>query len=83
MTENTAPTEAGPAGPAGPAGLDAPERAPRRLRAEAQRNIGSLLAAAKAVFGTPEVRQHPLYGELRSAPRLTGDTSAARDYCMT
>ena len=52
MTENTAPAEAGPAGPAGP---DAPERAPRRLRADAQRNIGSLLAAAKAVFGTSGV----------------------------
>ena len=49
MTENTAPTEAGPAG------LGAPERAPRRLRADAQRNIGSLLAAAKAVFGTSGV----------------------------
>ena len=52
MTENTAPAEAGPAGPAGP---DAPERAPRRRRADAQRNIGSLLAAAKAVFGTSGV----------------------------
>ena len=49
MTENTAPTEADPAG------LGAPERAPRRLRADAQRNIGSLLAAAKAVFGTSGV----------------------------
>jgi AcrR family transcriptional regulator len=49
VTENTAPTEAGLAG------LGAPERAPRRLRADAQRNIGSLLAAAKAVFGTAGV----------------------------
>ena len=40
---------------ADPAGLGAPERAPRRLRADAQRNIGSLLAAAKAVFGTSGV----------------------------
>ena len=49
MTDNTAPTEPGPAG------LGAPERAPRALRADAQRNIGSLLAAAKAVFGTSGV----------------------------
>ena len=49
MTENTARTKAGPAG------LGAPERTPRRLRADAQRNIGSLLAAAKAVFGTSGV----------------------------
>ena len=49
MTDNTAPTKAGPAG------LGAPERGPRRLRADAQRNIGSLLAAAKAVFGTSGV----------------------------
>ena len=49
MTENTVRTEAGPAG------LGAPERTPRRLRADAQRNIGSLLAAAKAVFGTSGV----------------------------
>ena len=49
MTDNTAPTEASPAG------LGVPERAPRRLRADAQRNISSLLAAAKAVFGTSGV----------------------------
>jgi len=49
VTENTAPTEAGPAG------LGTPERTPRRLRADAQRNIGSLLEAAKAVFGTSGV----------------------------
>ena len=45
MTQNTAPAEAGLAG----AG------APRRLRADAQRNIGSLLEAAKAVFATSGV----------------------------
>ena len=49
MTENTAPTEDGLAGPG------AAERAPRRVRADAQRNIGSLLEAAKAVFGTSGV----------------------------
>jgi AcrR family transcriptional regulator len=49
VAENTAPTEAGPAG------VGAPERTPRRLRADAQRNIGSLLEAAKAVFGTSGV----------------------------
>ena len=52
MTENTASSAAGPAGSTAP---DAPERAPRRLRADAQRNIGSLLEAAKAVFGTSGV----------------------------
>jgi AcrR family transcriptional regulator len=49
VTETTARSEAGPAS------LSAPERAPRRLRADAQRNIGSLLEAAKAVFGTSGV----------------------------
>ena len=49
MTENTG------ADRGRPAGLGAPERTPRRLRADAQRNIGSLLAAAKAVFGTSGV----------------------------
>jgi len=34
---------------------DAPERAPRRRRADAQRNLGSLLDAAKTVFGTSGV----------------------------
>jgi AcrR family transcriptional regulator len=34
---------------------DALERAPRRLRADAQRNIDSLLEAAKTVFGTSGV----------------------------
>jgi AcrR family transcriptional regulator len=52
VTQNTAMPGAGPAGPAGPG---APERAPRRLRADAQRNIDSLLEAAKAVFGTSGV----------------------------
>jgi AcrR family transcriptional regulator len=41
--------------PAGSAGPAAPERAPRRLRADAQRNVDSLLEAAKAVFGTSGV----------------------------
>ena len=49
MTDNTVPTEAGPAA------LGAPERTPRRLRADAQRNIGFLLEAAKTVFGTAGV----------------------------
>ena len=52
MTENTSSSAAGPVGSAAPG---APERAPRRLRADAQRNIASLLAAAKAVFGTSGV----------------------------
>ena len=52
MTENTAPAGAGPAGPADPG---APGLTPRRLRADAQRNIDSLLEAAKAVFGTSGV----------------------------
>jgi AcrR family transcriptional regulator len=47
MAENAATTGISPAGRAGP---DAPERAPRRQRADAQRNIASLLEAAKAVF---------------------------------
>ena len=40
---------------AGPATPSAPERAPRRLRADAQRNVDSLLEAAKAVFATSGV----------------------------
>jgi AcrR family transcriptional regulator len=36
-------------------GPDAAERAPRRRRTDAQRNIDSLLEAAKAVFGTSGV----------------------------
>lgn len=51
MTEN-APTGVGSTGPAGPG---APDRAPRRLRADAQRNVDSLLEAARAVFGTSGV----------------------------
>jgi AcrR family transcriptional regulator len=52
MTENTAWSVADPAGFAA---AGAPEGAPRRMRADAQRNIGSLLEAAKAVFGTSGV----------------------------
>jgi AcrR family transcriptional regulator len=46
VTEKTALAAAGP---------DATGRAPRRLRADAQRNVGSLLEAAKAVFGSSGV----------------------------
>jgi AcrR family transcriptional regulator len=49
VTENAASPEASLAGSAGPG---VPLRAPRVLRADAQRNIGSLLEAAKAVFAT-------------------------------
>jgi AcrR family transcriptional regulator len=49
VTENTAPAGAGSTGPG------APERAPRRLRADARRNVDSLLEAAKTVFGTSGV----------------------------
>jgi len=49
---NTASAGVGPTAAAGPGAL---ERAPRRLRADAQRNIDSLLEAAKAVFGTSGV----------------------------
>lgn len=49
MTENATVPGVGPASP-GPA-----QRAPRPLRADAQRNIGSLLEAAKAVFATAGV----------------------------
>jgi AcrR family transcriptional regulator len=49
VTEKTAPAGDGLAG------ARAPERVPRRLRADAQRNIDSLLEAAKAVFGTSGV----------------------------
>jgi AcrR family transcriptional regulator len=52
VTENTAPTGADPTGSAGPGAL---ERSPRRLRADARRNIDSLLEAAKAVFVTSGV----------------------------
>jgi AcrR family transcriptional regulator len=49
---NATPTDADPAGSGGrgPA-----ERAPRRLRADAARNVDSLLEAAKAVFATSGV----------------------------
>jgi AcrR family transcriptional regulator len=50
VTENTTAADGGPAVPAG-----APEGPQRRLRADAQRNIDSLLEAAKAVFGTSGV----------------------------
>jgi len=49
VTENATSPGVGPAGPA------VPERAPRALRADAQRNIDSLLEAAKAVFATAGV----------------------------
>ncbi len=49
MRENAAPAGTGPAGPG------VPQRAPRALRADAQRNIGSLIEAAKAVFATAGV----------------------------
>jgi AcrR family transcriptional regulator len=49
VTENATSPGVGPAGPG------AGERAPRALRADAQRNIGSLLEAAKAVFATSGV----------------------------
>ena len=49
MTEKTAQAGAGQVGP------DASGRAPRRLRADAQRNVDSLLEAAKVVFATSGV----------------------------
>jgi AcrR family transcriptional regulator len=52
VTEHTAPTGVDSTGAAGPGAL---KRAPRRLRADAQRNIDSLLEAAKAVFATSGV----------------------------
>jgi AcrR family transcriptional regulator len=52
VTGNTPPTGVDSTGSAGPG---APVRAPRRLRADAQRNIDSLLEAAKTVFGTSGV----------------------------
>jgi AcrR family transcriptional regulator len=51
-TKTMAPNEAGSPRPASP---DAPEPRPRRLRADAQRNLGGLLEAAKAVFATSGV----------------------------
>lgn len=53
MTEKTAPTRVDSTDPAGLGGVR--DRAPRRLRADAQRNIDSLFEAAKAVFGTSGV----------------------------
>ena len=47
MTKHTAPTSSDSGGPGA--------RAPRRLRADAQRNSDSLLEAAKTVFGTSGV----------------------------
>jgi AcrR family transcriptional regulator len=52
VTQNTAMPGVEPTGSAGPG---APERSPRRLRADAQRNIDSLLEAAKTVFGASGV----------------------------
>jgi len=52
VTQNTAMTGTGPADSAG---SGATELAPRRLRADAQRNVDSLLEAAKTVFGTSGV----------------------------
>ena len=52
MTEYTPTTGISPAGPAG---SGASERAPRRQRADAQRNTASLLDAAKAVFAASGV----------------------------
>jgi AcrR family transcriptional regulator len=49
------PTAVDSTGSPGSAGPGAPERAPRRLRADAQRNIDSLLEAATAVFATSGV----------------------------
>jgi AcrR family transcriptional regulator len=51
-TKTMAPNEAGSPRPASP---DAPESRPRRLRADAQRNLGGLLEAAKTVFATSGV----------------------------
>ena len=52
MTENPAPARVDSTSSAGPG---APDRAPRRLRADAVRNIDSLLQAAKTVFTTAGV----------------------------
>jgi AcrR family transcriptional regulator len=52
VTKDTLPSEVDATGAAA---SDAPEPAPRRRRADAQRNIGSLLGAALAVFGTSGV----------------------------
>jgi AcrR family transcriptional regulator len=55
VTQYTAPTGADSTGSTGSAGSGALERAPRRLRADAKRNIDSLLEAAKAVFASSGV----------------------------
>lgn len=55
MTQPPAGSGSAGASSVGPARPSAPGRAPRRRRADAQRNIGSLLAAAKAVFATSGV----------------------------
>jgi AcrR family transcriptional regulator len=52
VAQRTSPPDLDPTDPADPG---APEPAPRRLRADAQRNIDALLEAAKAVFGTSGV----------------------------
>jgi AcrR family transcriptional regulator len=52
VTEYPVPAAVGSSSSAGAGGLD---RAPRRLRADAKRNIDSLLEAAKAVFATSGV----------------------------
>jgi AcrR family transcriptional regulator len=54
VAERTAPAGTGPVA-AGPAAADPGGRAPRRLRADAQRNLDSLLEAAKTVFATSGV----------------------------
>ena len=56
MTESRAPIDADSADSAGPG---AQERAPRRLRADARRNIDSLLQAATTVFATSGVDAPP------------------------
>lgn len=52
MIENPTAARVGSTSSAGP---DSPDRAPRRVRADAQRNIDSLLQAAKTVFITSGV----------------------------
>ena len=75
MAENTALAGADLAGPG--AG------APRRLRADAQRNIGSLLEAAKAVFTTSGVDAPAKEIADRGASeseRCTGTSRSARTW---
>ena len=59
MTESRAPIDAYSADSADSAGPGAQERAPRRLRADARRNIDSLLQAATTVFATSGVDAPP------------------------